>query len=154
MLVERLGRKTLFIISESIMCLSLVGLGTFFYLKENHSTDPALIESLSWLPLVSLIVFIGAFGIGAGPVPWLMTGEVLPAKIKGPGTSITVFTNWLLAFVVTKSFVNIQEALTSAGAFWMFGGFCVIGTLFGLFFVPETKGKTQEEIQAFFNKRK
>lgn len=136
------------------MSLSLAGLGAFFYLKENSQTDPAIIESLSWLPLVSLILFIAAFGIGAGPVPWLMTGEVLPAKIKGPGVSIAVFTNWFLAFVVTKSFVNIQEALTSAGAFWMFGGFCVMGTLFGLFLLPETKGKTQEEIQAFFNKSK
>uniref|UniRef100_A0A0P5PFR2 Putative Solute carrier family 2, facilitated glucose transporter member n=1 Tax=Daphnia magna TaxID=35525 RepID=A0A0P5PFR2_9CRUS len=154
LLVERLGRKTLFVISESVMCLSLAGLGAFFYLKENSQTDPAIIKSLSWLPLVSLILFIAAFGIGAGPVPWLMTGEVLPAKIKGPGVSIAVFTNWFLAFVVTKSFVNIQEALTSAGAFWMFGGFCVMGTLFGLFLLPETKGKTQEEIQAFFNKSK
>lgn len=140
--------------SELIMCLSLFGLGTFFYLKENSSIDPAIVESLGWLPLVSLILFIAAFGIGAGPVPWLMAGELLPDKVKGPGVSIATFTNWGLAFVVTKTFVNIQDVLTSAGAFWMFGICCFIGSLFGLFVLPETKGKTQEEIQEIFNKKR
>ncbi|XP_046640468.1 facilitated trehalose transporter Tret1-like isoform X2 [Daphnia pulicaria] len=154
LLVERLGRRTLFVLSELTMCISLFGLGTFFYLKDNPETDPALVESLGWLPLVSLILFIGAFGIGAGPVPWLMAGELLPDKVKGPGVSIATFTNWFLAFVVTKTFVNIQSAITSAGAFWMFGVCCVIGSLFGLFILPETKGKTQEEIQSLFNKKK
>ncbi|EFX73487.1 hypothetical protein DAPPUDRAFT_325263 [Daphnia pulex] len=154
LLVERLGRRTLFVLSELTMCISLFGLGTFFYLKDNPETDPALVESLGWLPLVSLILFIGAFGIGAGPVPWLMAGELLPDKVKGPGVSIATFTNWFLAFVVTKTFVNIQSAITSVGAFWMFGICCVIGSLFGLFILPETKGKTQEEIQSLFNKKK
>lgn len=134
------------------MSISLFALGTFFYLKENSSVDPAVVESLGWLPLVSLIVFIAAFAIGAGPIAWLMSNELLPAKIKGPGMSIVSFVTWGLAFVVTKTFVNIQAALTSAGAFWMFGSFCVLGTLFSLFILPETKGKSPEDIQALFDK--
>lgn len=132
------------------MCASLFALGAFFYIKENEVVDAVVLESLGWLPLTSLILFIAAFGIGAGPVSWLMSSEILPPKIKGPGISIATCTCWLLGFVVTKTFVNIQEVLSSAGAFWMFGSFCMLGTLFGLFILPETKGKTTEEIQALF----
>lgn len=146
--MEHLGRRTLFVISEVVMCISMFTLGTFFYLKENAENDNSTITSLGWIPLFSLILFIAAFGIGAGPVPWTMCSELLPPNIKGPGVSIATFSNWILAFIVTKTFVNMQEALTSAGAFWMFGSFCVFGTLFGLFLLPETKGKTPEEIQA------
>lgn len=136
------------------MCISMFALGAFFYVKENPSTDPAVIEAIGWLPLVSLITFIAAFGIGAGPIPWLVPGEILPAKIKGPCISIASFSNWLAAFIVTKTFVSIQAAITNAGAFWLFGSFCFIGSLFALFILPETKGKTPEEIQAIFAKRK
>lgn len=154
LLVDRLGRRTLLLISESIMCISLFALGAFFYVKEDPSSDPAVVASIGWLPLVSLITFIAAFGIGAGPIPWLLPGEILPAKVKGPCVSIATFCNWLLAFVVTKTFVNLQTAITNAGAFWLFGSFCFLGVLFTLFILPETKGKTPEEIQAYFDKRK
>ncbi len=136
------------------MSISLFALGAFFYVKENPSSDPAVIDSLGWLPLFSLILFIAAFGIGAGPVPWLMSSEILPAKVKGPGVSIATFTNWFLAFLVTKTFASIQETLTSAGAFWLFGTCCIFGALFGLFILPETKGKSPEEIQSLFDGRK
>ena len=147
LLVERLGRRTLFLISEIFMCISMVALGTYFYLKEQTDTD---ISSLGWLPLTSLILFIAAFGIGAGPMPWLMFGEILPARVKAPGSSVASFTNWFLAFIVTLTFVDIQDAIGSSGAFWMFGGFCVLGVFFTIFLLPETKGKTPEQIQAFF----
>ena len=147
LLVERLGRQTLFLISEIFMCISMVALGTYFYLKEETDTD---VSSLGWLPLTSLIVFIAAFSIGAGPVPWIMFGEILPAKVKATGSSLASFTNWLVAFIVTLTFVDIQDAIGSSGVFWMFGGFCVAGTLFTFFYLPETKGKNPEQIQAFF----
>jgi SP family facilitated glucose transporter-like MFS transporter 8 len=146
-LVERLGRKLLFLVSNIMMCISMFALGTFFYIQAN---DPETAKSLGWLPLTSLILFIATFAIGAGPMPWLLTGEILPAKVKAPATSIATFTNWFLAFIVTKTFVDIQAGLTKAGSFWLFGGFCVLGVLFSIFALPETKDKTPEEIQAFF----
>lgn len=133
------------------MCLSMVALGAFFFIKETYEEeDPDRVAALGWLPLTSLILFIAAFGVGAGPMPWLMFGEILPARVKGPGSSVATFTNWFLAFVVTLTFVDIQEAIGSSGAFWMFGGFCVLGILFTIFVLPETKGKSPEQIQAFF----
>lgn len=159
LLVERLGRRTLFLISEVGMCISMFALGAFFFIKEQCENEleatPASdcqqqVTALGWLPLTSLILFIATFAVGAGPMPWLMFGEILPARVKGPGGSVASFTNWFLAFIVTLTFVDIQEAIGSSGAFWMFGGFCVLGIFFTLFLLPETKGKTPEQIQAFF----
>lgn len=149
-LVERLGRRTLFLISEIFACISMMALGSFFYIKYETNPSPEQLASLGWLPLTSLILFIAAFGIGLGPMPWAMFGEILPAKVKAPGSSVASFTNWFLAFIVTLTFVDIQEAIGEAGSFWMFGGFCFLGVFFTIFVLPETKGKSPEQIAAFF----
>jgi MFS family permease len=159
LLVERLGRRTLFLMSEIGMCISMFALGAFFFVKEEciktlESTPGSDCEqqvtALGWLPLTSLILFIATFAIGAGPMPWLMVSEILPAKVKAPGSSAAAFTNWFLAFIVTLIFLDIQNAIGSSGAFWMFGCFCILGILFTIFLLPETKGKSPEQIQAFF----
>lgn len=79
-----------------------------------------------------------------------MFGEILPAKIRGPGGSAASFTNWFLAFLITLTFADIQAALTQAGSFWMFSIFCALAVLFCVFLLPETKGKTPEQVAAFF----
>ena len=71
-LVDRLGRKVLLIASEAIMGVCLLALGVFFFLTTD---DDSLKETLGWLPLVSLMLFIFAFSIGFGPIPWLMMGK-------------------------------------------------------------------------------
>lgn len=149
-MVEHLGRKTLFVISEAFMALSMVALGVFFYLDADPTVSEETIASLGWLPLTSLIMFIAAFGIGAGPMPWMMLGEIVPSRFKGPGSSLASFTNWFLAFVVTVTFVDLQEAIGSAATFWMFGAFCVVGVLFAIFLLPETRGKSAAEMEAYF----
>ncbi len=143
----RLGRRPLFVISEASSCLSMGALGAYFYILKN---DPETAKQLEWLPLASLIIFISGIGMGLGPLPWLISSEVLPAKIRGPGSSIAALANWALSFIVTKTFIDIQRAVTPAGAFWFYGGFCFVGILFALFLLPETKDKNSEQIEAFF----
>lgn len=125
----------------------MCALGAYFHILSN---DQDTAGSLSWLPLTSLIVFISGIGMGLGPLPWLISSEVLPAKIRGQGSSIAALANFGLSFIVTKTFIDIQRAVTPAGAFWFYGGFCFLGILFALFLLPETKDKTSEEIGAFF----
>jgi hypothetical protein len=76
-LIDRFGRKVLLYISSVAMILSLVVLGTFFYLKDHTDTD---VTPYGWLPLVSFVVYVIGFSFGFGPIPWLMMGEILPGK--------------------------------------------------------------------------
>jgi len=80
-LVDRAGRKALMIASELGMALALSALGLFFYLKKIN--DGVVMPGLSVVPLVSLISFMVLYNTGAGPIPWLMMGELLPPRIKG-----------------------------------------------------------------------
>uniref|UniRef100_A0A672PYD6 Solute carrier family 2 member 8 n=1 Tax=Sinocyclocheilus grahami TaxID=75366 RepID=A0A672PYD6_SINGR len=90
------------------------------------------------------------FALGWGPTPWLVMSEIFPTRVRGLGSALCVLTNWTCAFIVTKTFQNLMDAITSAGTFWMFSGLCALNVIFTAIFVPETKGKTLEEIQARF----
>lgn len=129
--------------------ISVFALGGYFYVVEN---DRETAQRLGWIPVPLLIFYIAVLGIGVGPLPWLVSAEVMPTRFKGPGSSIVASSNWIASFIVTKAFINMQRSLTNAGTFWLFGGLTSMGILFGLFFLPETEGKTRQEIQDLFNK--
>jgi facilitated trehalose transporter len=147
-LVRCLKRRTLFILSELLSCASMMVLGGYFFIRDH---DKDLAATLGWLPLVSLVSYIGAVAMGVAPLAWLMSNEILPPKFKGPGSSIVGATYWISAFTVTKTFVDLGRAVTTAGTFWFYGCVCAVGILFGIFILPETKGKTSEEIQSMFS---
>jgi len=146
-LVDRAGRRILLLISDVAMCAAIAVLGIFFQLKDN---DESVKDSIGWLPLISLIIFITAFSVGYGPIPWMMMGELLPPNVKGQAASIATATNWFLAFLVTKFFQDIQKAITIQWCYWIFAIVCGVGAVYVFIFVPETKGKSMEEIQNQF----
>lgn len=129
-----------------------MSLGGFFYYSNNvlDSSAEEITNYLKWLPLISLIVFFAGIGLGLGALPWLISSEILPAKFRGPGSSIIAFTNFAASFIVTKTFVDMQREMTHAGVFWFYGAISFTGILFGLFVLPETKGRTSDQIQALF----
>lgn len=143
LLVDRAGRRILLLISDAIMAVCLGSLGYYFYLQEGGKD----VSNIGLLPLLSLAVFIIVFSIGFGPIPWMMAGELFSAEIKGVATGIAVGLNWFLTFLVTKSFQPLVTMLGSAVTFWIFTGICCVGTVFVALIVPETKGKSLEEIQ-------
>ncbi|XP_014254936.1 facilitated trehalose transporter Tret1-like isoform X2 [Cimex lectularius] len=145
-LIDRVGRKVLMYISNTVMALTLFTLGTFFYLKD-RGTD---LTEFGWIPLVSFVLFVIGFSIGAGPIPWLMMGEILPSRVRGIAASLVTGFNWSCTFIVTKTFIDLTEAIGSDSAFWLFGIICVVGLFFVIFFVPETRGKTLEDIEKEF----
>lgn len=165
LIMDRTGRKLLLILSGVAMCLSEATFGIYFKLstaKHDNSTlfniiteaqnsvNEATHPDLSWLALTSMGIFITGFALGWGPIPWLVMSEIFPTKARGFGSAACVLTNWTCAFIITKTFQNLTDLITSAGTFWMFSCFCAINVIFTIFFVPETKGKTLEEIQAHF----
>ncbi|XP_034484214.1 facilitated trehalose transporter Tret1-2 homolog isoform X1 [Drosophila innubila] len=142
--VDKLGRRILLLASGIVMALSTTAIGVYFFLKDQNEEN---VLNLGWLPVASLCIFIIMFSIGYGPVPWLMMGELFATDIKGFAGSIAGTTNWVLAFVITKTFKNLTDGLGSGPTFWLFAGLTVVGVVFVFFIVPETKGKSLNEIQ-------
>ncbi|MCO5560865.1 hypothetical protein L7F22_014485 [Adiantum nelumboides] len=101
------------------------------------------------MALISLLVYIICFSLGLGAIPWIMMSEVFPSNVKGLAGSLATLMNWLAGWVVTVSFNSMLE-WSSAGSFVIFAGICAITLVFVALRVPETKGKTLEEIQAHF----
>jgi len=94
------------------------------------------------------LVYIAFFSLGWGPLPWLITAEVLPVRAKGLGGGIATAFNWFFAFLTTKEFEDLELALDKFGTFWLFAGISFVGVIFVFFFLPETKGKSLEAIEA------
>ncbi|KAL1492954.1 hypothetical protein ABEB36_011111 [Hypothenemus hampei] len=141
-LIDKLGRKVLLYISAVSMTISLVVLGTYFHLKtESHD------QTLGFIPLASFIVYVLGFSLGFGPVPWLMMGEILPAKIRGPAASVATGFNWTCTFIVTKIFLLLAGSIGFDYTFWIFGLIVFMSLWFTIFFVPETRGQSLADIE-------
>lgn len=144
LVVDKLGRRILLMLSALIMCICSTALGVYFFLQER---DASAVASIAWLPLVSLSIFIIAFSIGFGPIPWMMAGELCKIDIKAFVGSTAGTLNWLLSFTVTSTFNSLNQTIGAGQVFWLFAGIMLIGFIFIFFVVPETKGKSVDEIQ-------
>ncbi|RXG57691.1 hypothetical protein Avbf_12488 [Armadillidium vulgare] len=98
LLMDKAGRKMLLITSSSIMTVSLAALGVYFYYLK---FDAEVAASVGWLPLVSLVLYVIAFSLGYGPIPWLMMGELFSPDVKELAASIALLANWIFAFITT-----------------------------------------------------
>ncbi|ODM96216.1 Facilitated trehalose transporter Tret1-2 [Orchesella cincta] len=147
--VDKAGRRILLIWSEFFMGISFVALGAFFYIKMTNQDH--IPSGLGWLPLVSVLVFIIAFSFGIGPLSWTVMGEILHPDVKGLCSGIATAFVWFSAFVVTKIYQTLVAAVGIHWSFWIFASVSLIGTVIVYVFVPETKGKTLEEIQQLFS---
>lgn len=147
LVIDKLGRRLLLLISDGAMAFSTFLLGLYFCLLDRHLVSADTAKSLGWIPILALIVFIVAFSFGFGPVPWMIVPEIMPQEIKSTVGSIAGAFNWLLAFLVTRTYLPVKNAFGGDVTFFIFTSLSILGTVFVLFLVPETKGKTFEEIQ-------
>eukprot|EP01018_Ginkgo_biloba_P008197 Gb_25441 [translate_table: standard] len=148
-LMDKAGRRLLLLVSSGGMavCLFLVGLA--FYLKSHLSQGSHFETFFSGLAFISLLVYIISYSIGVGPIPWIIMSEILPVNVKGLAGSIATLANWLSSWVVTMT-VNMLLEWSSAGTFMLYALICALTLIFVAFHVPETKGRTLEEIEASF----
>lgn len=142
MTLDKLGRRLLLLVSDTLMALCTLALAVYYGIK-----DPEVSDGFGWVSLVSLCVFIIAFSLGYGPVPWLMMGEIFSSDVKGLASALSGTLNWGLAFVVTVSYPSLRHTLGPSNCFLIFTMLSLIGTVFVYFIVPETKGKSLKEIQ-------
>lgn len=150
LIVERLGRKLILLFSAAGMAVSLSLLGTFFYLD---ATESPAVQSIKWLPIVSLIAFVFVYCVGFGPLPWAVTGEMLSPEVKSTSSSIITSVCWIWGFIVTKWFALLQASIGAYGAFWLFTALCALAFIFTLTLVMETKGLNPQQIQDRLNGR-
>ncbi|KAL0267507.1 UNVERIFIED_CONTAM: hypothetical protein PYX00_009759 [Menopon gallinae] len=148
-LIEKLGRRMVLILSSVGMMISQGIIGSVFFFESRHYDT----SKIGWLPLLSILGYITSYSIGIGPVPWAMIGELFAPNVRSKGAAFSAAFSWFLAFVMTKSFGFIMTYLGSYSAFWIFSVCCGLGGVFVYFLLPETKGKTLDEIQEILNKK-
>lgn len=146
---DRLGRRVLLIVSGLIMALSMLVLSLHHYFSIVNG--PSFTQSFGWLPLFSLCSFIAAFAFGYGPLPWLIMSEILPPQIRGFSSSLAQVVNWGGCFIVTEMYKSFADMYGETITYSIFALISFISVLFVSFLLPETKGKTLEEIQEIFS---
>jgi hypothetical protein len=104
------------------------------------------LSTLTWIPLVAVCLYIVIYSGGLGPVPWVLVGEVFPARARGACAALVGMWAWGQAFFVTLAFPPLLEAIGIGGSVWLFAAGCGIAGLFSIAFCPETKGKSIEQI--------
>jgi len=146
-LLDRVGRKPLLMIGLIGMILSLIILGLAFAL-------PNLLRTHSWIAIGSLMLYVASFAIGLGPVFWLLISEIYPLKIRGLAMSIASVANWGANLIVALTFLTLTQVIGKSGTFWLYGLVSIGAVFFTYFLVPETKGRSLEEIESHWRSGK
>jgi len=141
MLLDKLGRRPLYFIGLIGMTLALVGVGLSFFFEES------LGSSLKYFTVASMFLYIIFFAVSLGPLGWLIISEVFPLKVRGVGMSLGSLSNWLFNGIVAFTFLKLVNALSPAGAFWLYAALGILGIIWGYRLIPETKGITLEKIE-------
>ncbi|GLV39716.1 nebulosa [Carabus blaptoides fortunei] len=142
--IDMFGRKPVLLISCIGSTLILAVEGLYFYFKDMTDYDTSVI---SWLPLAGMLAYVCLFSIGLGTVPNLMLGELFSASVKGKALFLLNIYYAVLISTISKLFQAMADNFGMYVPFTIFASTCVLGTIFSHFCVPETKGKTLEEIQ-------
>jgi sugar porter (SP) family MFS transporter len=139
LLIDRVGRRPLLLVGISGVLLALIVLGAAYLLPGGPSGAGVLL-------VAGLLVYIASFAASLGIAIWLLNSEVYPLEVRGKGAAAGAFTHWVLDFVIASTVLTLIATITPTGMFWFYGLFAILGIVFVLRRVPETKGKTLEEV--------
>jgi len=137
-LMDRLGRKKLLMIGQIGMVISLAILSVAFFTKS---------QAIDLIATASLIFYVAFFAIGLGPVTWVLLSEIYPLRVRGIAMGCATLANWLFNYLVSLTFLTLVKSFTIAGTFLLYAIISILSLLFTKFFIPETKGKSLEEIE-------
>jgi len=143
--VDRLGRKPLMIAGATGMGLSLMAMGL-----------AAQFQTVSLWMLLLILSYMACFALSVGPVTWVLLSEIFPTRIRGRALSVATFCLWWANFIVSQTFPMLDEnpwlisRFNHGFPFYIYAGFCLILVLVVWKFIPETKGRTLEEIEKFW----
>ncbi|XP_060532892.1 facilitated trehalose transporter Tret1-like [Cylas formicarius] len=151
---KKFGVRPLSLISGSGMTVCMVVLGSYILLVEQGRIAGSLQQALGIMPLILLNAYFFVSTMGFYPLPFAITAEVFPRNLRGTAAGLSVACNYVFNFITVKLYPTMLKSFGSHGVFFFYGAVALLGTVFVWFFLPETKGKTLEEIQEYFVDRK
>ena len=140
LLLDRVGRRKLLVTGTVGIIVGLLTLAVYF-------TSQSLQQHAGYLALAGLLIFIASFAIGLGPVFWLMISEIFPVGVRSVAMSLCTIANWGANFIVAQTFLSLGNIITRQGVFYLYAVLAVAALVFFAFKVPETQGRSLEEIQ-------
>ena len=149
-LVDRSGRKTLLKLGTSGMVVALAGVATMFLSLEKGMVSTGLFAG--WTTVAGIALFVASFSVGPGVVVWLALSELMPSRIRANGMAIALFVNQMVAFAIADAFLPWQKACGYAVVFYSLAFFAFLYFLTAAFLLPETKGRTLEEIEKMWER--
>ena len=173
-IVDLLGRKTLFITSGLLMMIGLNLLGIHFYITRaalcsihndtvvSSGLEPVVADDFVMicnahfapLAIVSLITFTFGFSVGFGPLAWVLVSELLPLSVRGKATGLCMVIAFLSSAVVVGTYLELVELGSPWYVLWAYGLVSLTGAVFVLVFLPETRGKSLEAVERDFDEGK
>jgi sugar porter (SP) family MFS transporter len=134
--VDKWGREKLMVLGSVGLTITYLLLGSAFYFH---------IKGIAVLSLV--VIGIGVYAMSLAPIVWVILSEIFPNRVRGAAMALATFGLWIACFILTYTFPLLNKGLGAAGTFWVYAGICLLGFLFILKKLPETKGKSLEEIE-------
>jgi MFS transporter, SP family, arabinose:H+ symporter len=139
--VDKAGRKPLLLIGNAVQVVALIAVGIIY---DSNPHSPLL--------LGFVLLYIAAFAMAMGPLPWIICSEIFPAKLRGRAMSISACLVWVACLLVTQTFPMLLGFVGPAKTFWAYAGCSAVALIFIIFYFRETKGRTLEEIELSWKK--
>ncbi|XP_072381035.1 facilitated trehalose transporter Tret1-like [Diabrotica undecimpunctata] len=143
-IVERVGKKRLLVISSAAAAIPVTVLGIFFYFKNSGSP---LVVQFQWIPLVCVLAYFFSYSLGLGPIPLGLIGELFPLDVRSTATALVMTAVNFIVVCYISGYPLVAEIIGSHNCMWIFGLTCSLGAFLIYFFYPETTGKSVQEIQ-------
>lgn len=149
--IDRFGRRPLLFMGLIGMFVSLCAVALGFATQSTSDTGAGT-SIVGIITMVGLVVFIASFAFSLGPVVWTIISEIYPGRVRGKAVSFATAANWGAAFLVAEFFLTLTSGIGESATFFLFAAMCVLGFIFVWRYVPETRGRSLEEIQEMWNK--
>ncbi|XP_051134342.1 polyol transporter 5-like [Andrographis paniculata] len=146
--LDKVGRRPLLLSSVAGMIVSLTALG-FALTAVDRSGDEKLVWAVA-LCITAVLAYVALFSIGMGPITWVYSSEIFPLRLRAQGCSMGVAVNRVTSGVVSMTFLSLTNGITTGGAFFLYASVAVVAWVFFFALLPETQGKTLEEMEALF----
>ncbi len=141
--VDRWGRRNLMLLGSMGLAIIYLLLGSCYFF-----------ELKGMIVLVMVVLAIATYAMSLAPITWVVLSEIFPNSVRGAAMAVATSALWIACFALTYTFPILNNLLKASGTFWLYAFICLSGFLFILKKLPETKGKTLEEVEAFFKDRK